>query len=88
MLGIDYGNTNCSVAVMRSAGIEVIANEQGLRLTPAVVERGQARRGGGRSGPSLLCGGKKEEKKRRLPLTAHSETRTPACRFRVCGHNP
>ena len=37
MLGIDYGNTNCSVAVMRSAGIEVIANEQGLRLTPAVV---------------------------------------------------
>ena len=37
MLGIDYGNTNCSVAVMRLAGIEVIANEQGLRLTPAVV---------------------------------------------------
>lgn len=37
MLGIDLGNTNCSVAVMRTAGIEVIANEQGSRLTPAVV---------------------------------------------------
>ena len=37
MLGIDLGNTNCCVAAARTAGVEVIANEQGSRLTPAVV---------------------------------------------------
>ena len=47
MLGIDYGNTNCSVAVMRSAGIGVVVlrvissflSALALRLFDRHVER-------------------------------------------------
>lgn len=37
VLGIDLGNTTCSVALYRNGGFEVVANEQGSRSTPSVV---------------------------------------------------
>ena len=37
VLGIHIGDTTCSVAVHRQGIIDVVANEQGSRVTPAVV---------------------------------------------------
>ena len=36
-MGIDLGNTTSSVAVVRTGGVEVVANDQGHRGTPSVV---------------------------------------------------
>lgn len=37
MIGIDFGNESCYVAVAKAGGIETIANDYSLRATPACV---------------------------------------------------
>lgn len=37
VIGIDFGNENCYVAVARAGGIETIANDYSLRSTPSCV---------------------------------------------------
>ena len=34
VIGIDFGNESCYVAVARAGGIETIANDYSLRATP------------------------------------------------------
>lgn len=36
VIGIDFGNESCYVAVARAGGIETIANDYSLRATPWV----------------------------------------------------
>jgi len=36
-LGLDLGNTSCTMAVMRQGALQVIANEQGNRSTPSCI---------------------------------------------------
>ena len=37
VIGIDFGNESCYVAVARAGGIETIANDYSLRATPWVL---------------------------------------------------
>lgn len=37
VMGLDLGNTSCSVAVYRQGAVDVIANEQGSRTTPSCI---------------------------------------------------
>eukprot|EP00966_Prymnesium_polylepis_P096058 2225711-Prymnesium_polylepis.1 len=37
VLGVDVGNSTCTVALFRSAQVEVVTNEQGNRSTPSCV---------------------------------------------------
>jgi len=37
VLGLDLGNTTCSVAVYRAGVVEVVANPEGSRVTPACI---------------------------------------------------
>ena len=37
MLGVDIGNTTCTVALYRQGQIDVVANEQGSRSTPSII---------------------------------------------------
>lgn len=34
VIGFDFGNENCYIAVARAGGIETIANEYSQRVTP------------------------------------------------------
>ena len=42
ILGVDIGNTSCTVAVMRQGTLQTIANEQGNRSTPCCVAMTEA----------------------------------------------
>ncbi|GIY22192.1 heat shock 70 kDa protein 4L [Caerostris darwini] len=44
VIGIDFGNENCYIAVARAGGIETIANEYSQRLTPTYVAFGEKTR--------------------------------------------
>ncbi|KAI9033507.1 heat shock protein 70 family [Hyaloraphidium curvatum] len=44
VVGVDFGNLNCVIAVARNRGIDVIANEASNRLTPSMVSFGPKRR--------------------------------------------
>ncbi|KAK7066259.1 Heat shock 70 kDa protein 4L, partial [Halocaridina rubra] len=40
VIGIDFGNDCCYIAVARQGGIETIANDYSLRPTPPIMKRG------------------------------------------------
>ncbi|KAK4306265.1 hypothetical protein Pmani_021888 [Petrolisthes manimaculis] len=44
VIGIDFGNDGCYIAVARQGGIETIANDYSLRSTPACVAFGEKNR--------------------------------------------
>ncbi|XP_013790066.1 heat shock 70 kDa protein 4-like [Limulus polyphemus] len=44
VIGIDFGNENCYIAVARAGGIETIANEYSQRVTPSYVAYGENNR--------------------------------------------
>ncbi|XP_067141998.1 heat shock 70 kDa protein 4 [Centruroides vittatus] len=44
VIGIDFGNENCFIAVARAGGIETIANEYSQRVTPSYVGFGEKNR--------------------------------------------
>ncbi|XP_022701321.1 heat shock 70 kDa protein 4-like [Varroa jacobsoni] len=44
VIGIDFGNENCFIAVARAGGIETIANEYSQRVTPSYVAFGERQR--------------------------------------------
>lgn len=44
MIGIDFGDDSCIIAVARQGGIETIANDYSLRATPSVVAFGEKNR--------------------------------------------
>ncbi|XP_013782730.1 heat shock 70 kDa protein 4-like [Limulus polyphemus] len=44
VIGIDFGNENCFIAVARAGGIETIANEYSQRVTPSYVAFGEKNR--------------------------------------------
>eukprot|EP01111_Echinosteliopsis_oligospora_P011189 TRINITY_DN362_c0_g1_i2.p1 TRINITY_DN362_c0_g1~~TRINITY_DN362_c0_g1_i2.p1 ORF type:complete len:802 (-),score=310.35 TRINITY_DN362_c0_g1_i2:32-2437(-) len=44
VVGIDFGTTNCVIAVAQRGGIDVIANEVSNRLTPCMVSFGEKER--------------------------------------------
>ncbi|XP_076352426.1 heat shock 70 kDa protein 4-like [Tachypleus tridentatus] len=44
VIGIDFGNENCYIAVARAGGIETIANEYSQRVTPSYVAFGEKNR--------------------------------------------
>ncbi|GBG73459.1 hypothetical protein CBR_g16801 [Chara braunii] len=54
VVGIDVGNLNCTVAVARHRGIDVVLNEESKRETPALVAFGDHQRLIGAAGMSSL----------------------------------
>lgn len=44
VIGFDFGNENCFIAVARAGGIETIANDYSQRITPAYVAFGEKQR--------------------------------------------
>lgn len=37
VVGFDFGNLNCYIAIARQGGIEVLTNEYSLHATPLVI---------------------------------------------------
>ncbi|KAL8151190.1 hypothetical protein V2J09_020998 [Rumex salicifolius] len=52
VIGLDIGNENCVISVVRQKGIDVLLNEESNRETPAVVSFGEKQRSLGSAGAS------------------------------------
>jgi heat shock protein 4 len=54
VVGFDFGNDSCLIAVARSGGIDIIDNEHTYRKTPSVVSYGERQRAIGEAGKQAL----------------------------------
>ncbi|XP_065844122.1 97 kDa heat shock protein-like [Oscarella lobularis] len=54
VVGFDFGNSSCYIAIARGGGIETIANEYSHRLTPSVISFGEKERLIGTSGQNQI----------------------------------